>query len=310
MSKKINKILVTGSSGTIGTRLCEKFLENGFEVVGVDYRPNEWSEKIQSITIDIDLRNKDDVINKLPKDFDVVIHLAANARVYNLVVDTSLARDNFDTIYNVLEFTRINKIKKFMFSSSREVYGNSQKILYREDESYVFNCESPYTASKIAGEALVHSYQQCYGINFVIFRFSNVYGMYDNSDRVIPLFYKLCENGRNLIVFGEEKLLDFTYIEDAITGILQCIKKFDKAQNEVFNIAYGQGTTILELAQLFKELLQTNNKITIKDNRPGEVVKYIADISKATEKIGYEPQTPIIEGLKKTINWYKSHYEK
>ena len=164
MNKLINKILVTGSSGTIGTRLCEKFLENGFEVVGVDYRPNEWSEKIQSITIDIDLRNKDDVLNKLPKDFDVVIHLAANARVYNLVVDTSLARDNFETIYNVLEFTRINKIKKFMFASSREVYGNSKKILYREDESYVFNCESPYTASKIAGEALVHSYQECYGI--------------------------------------------------------------------------------------------------------------------------------------------------
>jgi len=310
VSIKINKILVTGSSGTIGTRLCEKFLENGFEVVGVDYRPNEWSEKIQSITIDIDLRNKDDVLNKLPIDVDLVIHLAANARVYNLVVDTSLARDNFDTIYNVLEFTRINKIKKFMFSSSREVYGNSQKIFYKEDESYVFNCESPYTASKIAGEALVHSYQECYGINFVIFRFSNVYGMYDNSDRVVPSFFQLCENGRDLIVYGEEKLLDFTYIEDAITGIFQCIKKFDKAKNEVLNIAYGQGTTILELAQLFKELLQTNNKITIKENRPGEVVKYIADITKATEKIGYAPQTPIMEGLKKTINWYKNHYDK
>jgi UDP-glucose 4-epimerase len=301
---KIKKILVTGSSGTIGTRLCEKLLESGYDVVGVDYRPNEWNEKVQSITIDVDLRNKDEVLKKLPKDIDLVIHLAANARVYNLVVDPSLARDNFETLFNILEFTRINNIKKFMFSSSREVYGNTNKIIHTEDEAYVKNCESPYTASKIGGEALVHSYEQCYGIDFVMFRFSNVYGMYDNSDRVIPLFIKLCKEGKDLVVFGKEKLLDFTYIDDIIAGILLCIKKFDAIKNDVFNLAYGQGTSILEVAQLIKELLKSDNKIEIKENRTGEVVKYIADISKAKEKIGYNPKTTIAEGVKKSIEWY------
>ncbi len=301
---QIKKILVTGSSGTIGTRLCEKLLENGYEVVGVDYKLNGWSEKINCTKIKVDLRNKEDVLNKLPKDVDLIIHLAANARVYNLVVDPSLARDNFEMLFNVLEFTRINNIKRFMFSSSREVYGNSDKVIHKEDEAYVKNCESPYTASKIGGEALVHSYQQCYGINFIIFRFSNVYGMYDCSDRVVPLFIKRCKEGKDLIIFGKEKLLDFTYIDDTIAGILQCIKNFNEIKNEVFNLAYGQGTSILEVAQLIKELLKTNNKIEIRENRTGEVIKYIADISKAKEKIGYNPQTTIAEGVRKSIDWY------
>lgn len=304
---EIKKILVTGSSGTIGTRLCEKLLENGYEVVGVDYRPNEWNEKIQAITIDVDLRNKEDVLNKLPKDVDLIIHLAANARVYNLVVDPSLARDNFETLFNILEFARINSVKKFMFSSSREVYGNTDKTIHIEDDAYVKNCESPYTASKIGGEALVHSYQQCYGINFVMFRFSNVYGMYDNSDRLIPLFIKLCKEGKDLIVFGKKKLLDFTYIDDTITGMLLAIQKFEEIKNDVFNLASGQGASILEVAQLIKELLKTNNKIEIKENRTGEVVKYIADISKAKDKIGYDPKTTIVEGIKKSIEWYSKN---
>ncbi|MCF7795431.1 NAD-dependent epimerase/dehydratase family protein, partial [Patescibacteria group bacterium] len=301
------KIMVTGSSGTIGTRLCEKLLENDYEVVGVDYVKNKWSKKVQNITIDLDLRNKEDVLNKLPKDIDLVIHLAANARVYNLVVDPLLARDNFETIFNILEFTRLNKIKKVMFSSSREVYGNSSGIIRREDDIDVKNCESPYTATKIGGEALIHSYQQCYGIDFVMFRFSNVYGMYDDSDRVIPLFTKFCKEGKDLTVYGKEKLLDFTYIDDTVNGILLSIQKFNQIKNNVFNLAYGEGTSILEVAQLIKDLLKSKNKIKIKKNRTGEVVKYIADISKAQEKIGYNPQTDIFEGVKKSIDWYSKN---
>ena len=115
-----------------------------------------------------------------------------------------------------------------MFSSSREVYGNSDKVIHNEDEAYVKNCESPYTASKVGGEALVHSYQQCYDIDFVIFRFSNVYGMYDGSDRVIPLFIERAKQGNDLLVFGKEKLLDFTYIDDCVGGVILGIKNFGK----------------------------------------------------------------------------------
>lgn len=253
------------------------------------------------------MRNKDEVLTKLPKDIDLVIHLAANARVYNLVVDPSLARDNFETLFNILEFSRINNIKRFIFSSSREVYGNSDKIIHSEYEAYVTNCESPYTASKIGGEALIHSYQQCYGLNFVILRFSNVYGMYDKSDRLVPLFIKSLRGQKELVVFGKDKLLDFTYIDDTVDGILRSIERFDGVKNDTFNIAYGEGSSILDVAQLIKKLTGSQSNIVIGDNRPGEVVKYVANISKANTKLGYVPKIPIVEGIKKSIEWYKLH---
>lgn len=194
-----------------------------------------------------------------------------------------------------------------MFSSSREVYGNSNRITHNEDESYVKNCESPYTASKMGGEALVHSYRQCYGIDSVIFRFSNVYGMYDESDRVIPLFIKLCKKKMDITVFGKEKLLDFTYIDDTVAGILRSVKKFDIIKNDVFNLAYGEGTSILEVANLIKNLLKSESKIIIQENRTGEVVKYIADITKARKTMGYNPQTTATEGIKKAVAWYRAN---
>ncbi len=303
----MKKILVTGSSGTIGTRLCEKLIAKGFNIVGVDKEPNKWNKEIDKLTINLDLRNKEGVMSNLPTDFDLVIHLAANARVYNLVVDPSLARDNFEILFNMLEFTRVNNIKRVIFSSSREVYGNSDKLIHNEEEAYVKNCESPYTASKVGGEALIHSYNQCFGINFIIFRFSNVYGMYDGSDRVIPLFIELAKEGKDLIIFGKEKQLDFTYIDDCINGIITSIEKFEEIKNDVFNLSCGKGTTLLELAQLIKEFLKSESKIVLKENRTGEVVKFIADISKAKIKFGYDPSITIVEGVKKSIEWYNKN---
>ena len=299
----IKKILVTGSSGTVGTRLCEKLSEENYEIVGVDLNPNKWNDRINELTIIGDLRSKQTFEN-LPEDVDLVIHLAANARVYNLVIDPSLARDNFETLFNTLEFCRKDNIKKFIFASSREVYGNSKQIIHTENEAYVRNCESPYTASKIGGEALVHAYQQCYGINFIITRFSNVYGMYDDSDRVIPLFIKLTKENKDLVVYGKEKLLDFTYIDDTISGVLKCVENFDQVKNDVFNIASGEALSIIEVAQLIQKYTDNRNKIIIKENRTGEVVKFIADISKVTQKLSYEPKTTIDEGIKKSIEWY------
>lgn len=231
MNKKgIEKILVTGSNGTIGTALCEALMEMGYKVEGIDIKQNNWSEKVDRITAISDLRDRN-CFSKLPGDFDMIIHLAANARVYNLVVNPGLARDNFEILFNILEFSRLKNIDRFIFASSREVYGNSGKVFHNEEEAYVKNCESPYTATKIGGEALVHSYHQCYDIDFVILRFSNVYGKYDDSDRVIPAFIETAKQNKDLIVFGEDKLLDFTYIDDCVDGIIKSIENFDGVKN-------------------------------------------------------------------------------
>jgi len=307
MAYPFKKILVTGSSGTIGTRLSETLLKEGFDIVGVDKEPNTWNEEVQRKTIILDLRDKERVLRELPKDVDAVVHLAANARVYNLVIDPSLARDNFETVFNVLEFARQNSIKRFMFSSSREVYGNSEKIIHAEDDVHIDYCESPYTASKIGGEALVQSYRQCYGMETIIFRFSNVYGMYDQSDRVIPLFIKLCTEGKDLVVYGKEKLLDYTYIDDCVSGVIAALKEFLSINGQVYNIAYGKGTSIVDVAQLIQKRMQSKGEVRIEENRTGEVVRYIADVSKAKQSFGYEPKVPIEEGVNKTVDWYLKH---
>jgi UDP-glucose 4-epimerase len=305
----IRNILVTGSSGTIGTRLCEKLLERNYAVRGVDWVPNKWSERVNSLTTNADLRSREQM-EALPTDADLVIHLAANARVYNLVLDPVLARDNFETLFNTLEFCRKNAIKRILFASSREVYGNSDQIVHSENEAYVRNCESPYTASKVGGEALVHAYHQCYNLDFVIVRFSNVYGMYDDTDRVIPLFIKKTTEETDFVVYGEEKKLDFTYIDDAVHGVLKCIEKFDGVRNDVFNIASGQGLSLLEVARRIQSAMAGKNKLSVEPSRTGEVEKFIANISKAKRILGYSPEIMIEEGIGKSVQWYRENLYK
>jgi len=303
----MKKILITGSSGTIGTRLGEKLLNSKYQIVGADWKKNKWIKELEAKTIHIDLRNKKLILEKIPKDVDLIIHLAANARVYELVKNPDLARDNMITTYNILEYARINKIKNIIFASSREVYGNTNKIKYKEEEVKIENCESPYSASKISGETLIHAYYKCFGINYVILRFSNVYGMYDDSERVIPLFIRDAKENKPLIVFGKDKVLDFTYIDDTIDGVVKIIEKFNLVKNQTLNIATGKGTKILYVAQLIKKFLNSKSKIIVKKNRSGEVIRYIADISKAKKLLNYEPKIDIIEGIKRSLDWYNKN---
>lgn len=299
------KILVTGAAGTIGTRLCEVLQQAGEEVIGVDRGPTKWPQ-IDSVSHIADLRYKEQ-LDTLPEDADVIVHLAANARVYELVEHPEKALENLVTVFNMLEFARLNNIKQFIFASSRETYGNIEPESYTEDMARIENCESPYTASKVAGEALVQSYRRCYDIDFVILRFSNVYGMYDKSIRVVPRFIRQAQANETLTVFGKDKCLDFTYIDDAVAGIRASIEKFDEAKNNVYNIAYGEGATIMHLAERIKELTGSSSDIEALDSRTGEVTKYVADVSKARQELGYNPQVPFDEGIEKTVEWYKEN---
>jgi UDP-glucose 4-epimerase len=303
----LRKILVTGSSGTIGTRLCERLMaETDYAVTGVDRRPNGWNPRVQEITVVGDLLEPA-TFERLPKDVDVAIHLAANARVHDLVLDPTMARDNMLTVFNVLEFCRVNRIPRVMFASSREVYGNVDGTVHAEWPVQLRQCESPYAASKLAGEALVYSYQRCYGLDFVNVRFSNVYGMYDDSNRVVPLFIRLTKQGQDLTVFGKDKLLDFTYIDDAVHGVMQVLERFDRARNEVYNLAFGEGISILRVAEMLRERLGATTQIHLGAVRPGEVIQYVADITRARETLRYAPRVPFVEGLERSVQWYEAN---
>ncbi|MBI1813081.1 NAD-dependent epimerase/dehydratase family protein [Candidatus Peregrinibacteria bacterium] len=302
------RVLVTGSSGTIGTRLCEKLLERGQQVCGVDWVPNRWQQTVNAVTTTIDLRSWEALERwDAPTDIDAIVHLAANARVYELVEHPNRARDNFLTLFTVLEFARERGIKRVLFASSRECYGNADYERYTEDLVRVENCESPYTASKLGGEAFVHAYTRCYGIDHVLLRFSNVYGMYDDSNRVIPLFIRQARANEPLTIFGEGKCLDFTHIDDTVAGIIAALDRFETAKNDTYNIAYGEGTTILKLAEDVIRLTGSSSTIAMEEPRTGEVIRYIADISKAKRVLGYDPKVPFEEGIRKTVEWYQQH---
>ncbi len=304
-------ILITGSSGTIGTRLAEKLLEKGHQITGIDRQPNKWQPSVQEKTIVSDLLHPE-TFNKIPDNIDLIVHLAANARVYDLVQEPRLALENFQTTFNVLEYARQHDIKKVIFASSREVYGNQPPQALEitptaEAQTHIDHIESPYSASKYGGEALVQSYYQCYDQNYIIFRFSNVYGMYDDSDRVIPLFIRQSLANQQLTVFGEDKLLDFTYIDDAIAGIISAIENFNQAQNDTYNLAYGEATSLIKVAELIKENLPDhldNIPLNIQASRTGEVMRYLSDTTNAQAKLNFHPQTPIHAGISKSVQWY------
>jgi UDP-glucose 4-epimerase len=301
-------ILLTGANGMVGTDLAERLMADGHDVIGVDRVPNRWSEDVDAVTRQLDLTDSD-ALEELEGEFDMIVHLAANARVHRLVENPSGAEENFEATFNVLEFARRNNVDRFLFSSSREVYGNNGKLVYAEDDTYTDECESPYTASKVGGEAMVKAYENCYGINSCILRYSNVYGRYDSSDRVIPLFIAQAHRGDDLTVYGDDKVLDFTFIDDCVDGTIRCIDRFGKAKGTTFNIASGTGWSLLELAETVKRGLDANIDINVEPNRTGEVSRYVADISKAEKLLGYTPTYTFEAGIDRTIEWYTARPE-
>lgn len=299
----VESVLVTGSSGTIGTALTTRLLAAGYETVGVDIEPNPWLESVDKRTIVADLREQEE-LETLPTDVDIIVHLGAHARVHDLVKQPELARENIDITFNILEFARQNDIPRFVFASSREVYGNGTGVVNDEEATRVDESESPYSASKASGEALVASFEACYDLSASILRFSNVYGRYDSSDRVIPLFITKSARGEPLTVYGEHKILDFTYLDDCVDGIKGVVEQFPKAAGRTFNIASGTGASLLELARKINEQTPNNSEIRVEPSRNGEVTAFIADISAAEKLLGFVPAYSLEEGLAETVDWY------
>lgn len=306
------RILITGSSGQIGTNLGLRLLEAGHEVFGIDKRINTWTDRIPTLLQDLSAPYRDFVggIGNVPyPKCDVVVHLAANAKVHELVQHPHRAMENISLTFNILEYCRHNQLP-VIFASSREVYGDIHRYITEEQQADFAFTESPYSASKIAGEAFVYSYARCYGLRYIVFRFSNVYGRYDNDiermERVIPLFIRRMLNGQAVTVFGKDKTLDFTYVDDCVQGIVAGIEGLasGRIHNETFNLAYGQGNTLVRMAELIAEALELDAEIQVEPSkRVGEVAHYIADISRAVEILGYQPQVPLDEGIRRAVAW-------
>jgi UDP-glucose 4-epimerase len=306
------KVLVTGSSGQIGTNLAVRLLADGHEVFGVDKRPNSWLPDAFPTQLQ-DLAAYPGGIDAAEyPDVDLVVHLAAHAKVHQLVREPHRALENAIMTFNVLEYARGRNLP-IVHSSTREVYGDVHRFEeYAEEAADFAFTESPYSASKIASEAFIYSYARCYDLRYLVFRFSNVYGRYDcdlwRMDRVLPLWMHQLSRGEAITVFGgDQKVLDFTYVDDCVDGIARGVYALagGTAQNETINLAYGQGNTLVRAAELIAEELGVAPTLDIQPSLLGEVTHYVADVRKAREVLGWTPQTPLEAGIPRGVAWFK-----
>jgi UDP-glucose 4-epimerase len=200
-----------------------------------------------------------------------------------------------------------------VFSSTREVYGDVHRFEeYPEEAANFAYTESPYSASKITSEAFIYSYARCYGLNYLVFRFSNVYGRFDidlqRMDRVLPLFMHQLSRGEPITIYGgHDKVLDFTYIDDCVEGIARGVEALGAGRitNQTLNLAYGEGNTLVRAAELIAAELDVEPTITLAPSLMGEVTHYVADVSKARDLLDWNPVTPLSEGIPKSVAWFR-----
>jgi UDP-glucose 4-epimerase len=310
------RVLVTGSSGQIGTNLALRLIGEGHDVFGVDKRQNTWTDAYPTLL--------QDLAGHYPAfpggiggveypEVDVVCHLAAHAKVHQLVRQPHRALENAIMTFNVLEYCRQLGLP-LVFSSTREVYGDVHRFEeYAEEAADFAFTESPYSASKITSEAFIYAYARCYGLDYLVFRFSNVYGRYDNDlwrmDRVLPLFMHQLARGEPITIFGgDEKVLDFTYIDDCVDGIARGVQALAEGRlaNQTINLAFGEGNTLVRAAELIASELAVDPQVTIAPSLLGEVTHYVADISKARDLLGWQPQTPLADGIPHAVAWFRA----
>ena len=310
-------ILVTGGAGFIGSHLVDKLLARGEEVVVVDDFNDYYSPKIKWRNLAQALQNPrfhleqgdirdfpflERVFKRYP--LKIVVHLAARAGVRPSVEDPILYEEvNGLGTTNLLELSRRFEVPKFVYGSSSSVYGFSNKVPFSEEE-----CSdrpaSPYAATKRANELMCHAYHHLFGIKVVCLRFFTVYGPRQRPEMAIHKFTRLIDQGKEIPVFGDgSSKRDYTYIDDIIQGVLAAIDKdFDY---EIFNLGESQVTDLLTLIRLIEENLGKKARLKFLPFQPGDVPVTYADITKAKKLLGYNPQVPIEEGIKRFIAWYK-----
>ncbi len=293
-------VLITGGNGLIGSHLAER-LSSEHDITLFDKVFGKNTERIECNKIRGDIKNFNDVRRAVDGQ-DYVLHLAAVSRVaWGQDDPLKCIETNIMGTSNVLDAVRNSAIRPFFFlGSSREVYGEPK--YFPVDEKHPKDPISLYGVTKVAGESLALSYNKHFGVRSVIFRFSNVYGsIRDLPQRVIPKFIGLALKNENILLYGGEQVLDFTFIDDVVSGISLAVSNAEKIVGEDFHFVNGRGTSVMELAEMIVSLSGSRSKIIPEAPKSFDVKKFIGDPSKAKRLLGYEPRVQLREGLKRTI---------
>lgn len=312
------KALVTGTAGFIGSHLCQRLLQDGWEVVGLDNFDDFYSPAVKRANIaaclnndgfklvEGDIRDGDLVEGILAGGgVDIIVHLAAKAGVRPSIEDPVGYQDvNVGGTVVMLEAARRFGVNKFVFASSSSVYGNNEKVPFAETDNVDYPI-SPYAATKKAGELLCHTFSHLYGIDMTCLRFFTVYGPRQRPDLAIHKFSRLIEAGEPIDVFGDGSMRrDFTYIDDIIDGVVAAM---DRAEGyEIYNLGESRPVRLDELICRIEEALGKKARINRLPMQPGDVKQTYADVTKAVERLGYQPKTKIEVGLTRFAEWLKS----
>ncbi|MBK3518713.1 SDR family oxidoreductase [Carboxylicivirga marina] len=318
---KNKKVLVTGGAGFIGSNLCEKLLTQNNQVVCLDNFATGKRTNVEPFLsdkafklIEGDIRNMDDCIQAI-KGVDVVLHQAALGSVPRSIADPITSNEvNVSGFMNILIAARDNDVKRIVYAASSSTYGDSTNLPKVED--VIGKPLSPYAITKYVNELYADVFAKLYDMQIIGLRYFNVFGRRQDPDgayaAVIPKFVKALMSKESPLINGDGNYSrDFTYIDNVVqANELAAVVESSEAINTVYNVAYGERTTLNELVAYLQEYLSEYDndisKVEIKygPEREGDIPHSLASVDKANRLLAYQPQYDIKKGLKEAIGWY------
>jgi UDP-glucuronate 4-epimerase len=333
----VNPILVTGAAGFIGFHVARRLVQDGRDVIGVDnlspyYDPKLKEARLAQLSgaknfkfVKLDLADRAATAALFTKHrFPHVIHLAAQAGVRHSLVDPHAYVDaNLAGFLNILEGCRHHGCRHLVYASSSSVYGANTKLPFRTSDN-VDHPLSLYGASKKTNELMAHSYSHLFNLPTSGLRFFTVYGPWGRPDMAMWIFAAAITAGKPIKLFNHGKMRrDFTYIDDVVQAVVRLIdrpaegdskwsgEKPDPARSSapwrIYNIGNNSPVELLEVVSLLEQALGKKAIRELMPIQPGDVPATFADVDDLMREVGFKPSTPIAEGVKHFIAWYKKY---
>jgi UDP-glucuronate 4-epimerase len=322
----MSTVLVTGAAGFIGAGVSAALLARGDAVIGIDnlndyYDVSLKQARLARLTADkhfvfrkLDIADRDAVL-KLAADFPdikAVVHLAAQAGVRHSLVDPYVyVASNVMGQVTMLELgRRLKNLRHFVYASSSSVYGGNSKTPFSIDDP-VEQPNSLYAATKRADELIGHTYAHLYRIPSTGLRFFTVYGPWGRPDMAAFLFTRAILAGEPIKVFNRgEMWRDFTYIDDIVDGVLKALDRpaAGMPPHRLYNLGNHKSEKLTDFIALIEQALQRKAKVSLEPMQPGDVPATYADIDASRRDLGFEPATPIAQGIPRFVDWYRDFY--